>query len=81
VLEDLIVDVIVEDDGPTYRIIDLEELADAMVSGAVSVESLHAPLRELQRFLDAHLHGGKDFPPAVIRPLRDIALGDFLSFP
>lgn len=66
-LEDLYLDVIVEGSGPTYRMIDIEELADALQSGAVSVETLHEPLRCLQRFLDDHLHGGKDFPPRVIR--------------
>lgn len=66
-LEDLFVDVIVEGNGPTYRIIDLEELADALLDGKVSVETMHEPLHRLQRFLDDHLHGGKDFPPRAIR--------------
>ncbi len=67
-LDDLWVDVIVEGNGPTYRIIDLEEMADAFLSHQVSVETMHAPLHNLQKFLDNHLHGGKDFPPAVIQP-------------
>lgn len=66
-LDDLYLDVIVEGSGPTYRMIDLEELADALASGEVSVETMHAPMQRLQRFLDDHLHGGKDFPPAAIR--------------
>jgi predicted RNA-binding protein associated with RNAse of E/G family len=75
VLEDLWLDVIVEANGPTYRLIDLEELADALLAGATTIERMHAPLRALQRFLDEHLHGGKDFPPAALGVYRDIAPG------
>ena len=71
-LDDLWVDVIVEGNGPTYRIIDLEELADALSSGKVSVQTIAEPLRRLQRFLDDHLHGGKDFPPAALQPFYKI---------
>ena len=71
-LDDLWVDVIVEGSGPTYRIIDLEELADALSCGKVSVETMAEPLHRLQRFLDDHLHGGKDFPPAVLQPFHEI---------
>lgn len=67
-LDDLYVDVIVEGDGPTYRIIDLEEMADALMNQAISIDAMHEPLHRLQQFLDNHLHGGKDFPPAVIQP-------------
>lgn len=73
-LVDLLVDVIVEENGPTYRIIDLEELADALLSGQVSIETMHAPLHRLQRFLDNHLHGAKDFPPAALRPFNNLAI-------
>ncbi len=67
-LDDLYIDVIVEGNGPTYRMIDLDDLADALASGKVCGRTLHEPLRGLQRFLDAHLHGGKDFPPRCLRP-------------
>jgi hypothetical protein len=71
-LDDLWVDVIVEGSGPTYRIIDLEELADALRQGTAQIERLVTPLHCLQRFLDSHLHGGKDFPPAVLQPFQQI---------
>jgi len=71
VLEDLYIDLIVEGSGPAYRIIDLNDLADALIEGKVNVETMAEPLHRLQRFLDDHLHGGKDFPPAAIRPFLD----------
>ncbi len=67
-LTDLYVDIIVEGDGPTYRVIDLEEFVDALASGNIRVEELRDPLHRLQAFLDNHIHGGKDFPPACIGP-------------
>jgi predicted RNA-binding protein associated with RNAse of E/G family len=68
-LADLYIDVIVEGSGPVYRLIDLEEFADALRDGKISAEDMNTPLHALQRFLDDHLHGGKDFPPAAIRPM------------
>ena len=67
-LTDLYVDVVIEGCGPTYRVIDLDDVADAVASGAVGREDLAGALRCLQRFLDDHLHHGKDFPPRCIRP-------------
>ena len=67
-LKDLYLDIIVEGNGPTYRIIDLDDLADALMNQKISVEAIHAPLWRLQQFLDNHLHDGKDFPPAIIQP-------------
>jgi predicted RNA-binding protein associated with RNAse of E/G family len=73
-LEDLYLDVIVEGNGPTYRMIDLEDLASALGEGKINVQRLQEPLRRLQRFLDDHLHGGKDFPPAAIKSYMDLGL-------
>lgn len=64
---DLCLDVIIEGTGPTYRVIDLEDFADALVTGRIQADGLRDPLYKLQRFLDNHLHGGKDFPPSSIR--------------
>jgi predicted RNA-binding protein associated with RNAse of E/G family len=66
-LADLYVDIIVEGNGPTYRVIDLEEFIDALASGDIGVEELRDPLHRLQAFLDCHIHAGRDFPPACIR--------------
>ena len=66
-LSDLYVDIVIEGDGPTYRIIDLDDLAGAVASGAIGREDLDGALRRLQQFVDEHLHRGKDFPPQCIR--------------
>ncbi|MEW6750643.1 MAG: DUF402 domain-containing protein, partial [Candidatus Latescibacterota bacterium] len=66
-LTDLCIDVIIEGYGPAYRVIDLDDLADAASSGALSPSDLDLALRHLQRFLDECLHRGRDFPPACIR--------------
>ena len=58
--------------GNLDRIIDLEELADALLTSKVCITTMHAPLLCLQRFLDNHLHGGKDFPPAAIQPFEEV---------
>ncbi len=73
-LEDLFLDVIVENNGPTYRAIDLDELADALANHQVSIAMISGALHRFQTFLDNHLHGGKDFPPAVFQPLWEIPI-------
>jgi hypothetical protein len=66
---DLYVDIWVKGIGPTYEMLDLHELADALAVGKVGVEELKEPLCCLQKFLDNHLNfGAKDFPPQCIRP-------------
>ena len=67
-LTDLYVDVVIEGDGPTYRVIDLEDLAEAVVSESINDEDVAAALGPLQRFVDEHLHRKMDFPPESIRP-------------
>ncbi len=67
-LKDLYVDIIIEGNGPTYRVIDLEELGDALESGQIQLSEIAGPLRNLQQFLDGHVHGAKEFPPECIRP-------------
>ena len=67
-LTDLYVDVVIEGNGPTYRVLDLDDMADAAASGDISREDLAGALRSLQRFVDGHLHRGRDFPPRCIRP-------------
>ena len=76
-VRDLYVDVIVPTDGRPYRMLDLDELADAIGDGAVPLAEGLDGLGRWQRFLDRHLHhqrfpitGWTDFPPAAIAPLR-----------
>lgn len=77
---DLYVDVIVPTDGRPYRMLDLDEFADALADGMLSLEDAVAGLRRWQRFLDRYLHADRwpptewsDFPPASIRSLLDFA--------
>ena len=67
-LVDLYVDVIVEAEGPAYRVIDLDDLANAAATGVMRPDEVATTLRQLQRFVDGHLHRGRDFPPQSIRP-------------
>ena len=79
VFRDLFVDAIVPADGRHPRILDLEELADAVADGLICWEVAASGLRRWQQFLDQHLYTGrwpgdslKDFPPAALRPLIDM---------
>lgn len=89
VLRDLYVDVMVTD-GRVPRTLDLDELADACSSGAITVDQLTDGLRRWQRFLDRYVHSSRfpqrrltDFPPAAIRPLAglDGLFGPPVSWP
>jgi hypothetical protein len=67
-VSDELVDIVVESMGPTYRIIDLDEIADALASGRVTGGQLGRTLASAQRFLDRYLHRGARFPPPQIAP-------------
>jgi hypothetical protein len=76
---DQYVDVIVATDGRPYRMLDLDEFADAIRQGVLSLPDALDALGRWQRFLDRHLHtqrlptaGWSDFPPAAIAPLADL---------
>jgi len=72
-LTDMYIDVIIEGHGPTYRIIDIEEYADALISGNIILSDIKTHFIQLQQFLDNYLHRGKVFPPKLIRDLmKDI---------
>ncbi len=78
-LRDAFLDVIVPTDGRPYRLLDLDEYADAIASGALRLDVALDGLRRWQWFLDRHLHARRwprvpwsDFPPAAIRPLADL---------
>jgi Protein of unknown function (DUF402) len=73
---DLYIDVIVPTDGRHYRMLDLDEYADAIVDGRLSLSQAADGLGRWQRFLDRYLHGRRwpraewaDFPPASVRGL------------
>ncbi|MDT9105948.1 hypothetical protein RSW49_23735, partial [Escherichia coli] len=76
---DLYIDVIVPTDGRHYRMLDLDEYAEALRDGSVSLDAAIDGLQRWQRFLDRHLHAGRwpleawsDFPPQSIRPLAEL---------
>ena len=78
---DLYVDVMVPMDGRHYRMLDLDEFADAIDSAALSIQLATDALRRWQHFLDRHLHATRepvgewtDFPPAAILPLLELPL-------
>lgn len=77
---DLYVDVIVPTDTRHYRLLDVDEYADAMLNGTLSLEEAADGLRRWQKFLDRYLHNGRwpsaewfDFPPASIHELANSA--------
>jgi len=79
ILRDLFIDVMVPMDGRHYRMLDLDEFADAIDDGSLGVEQATDALRRWQLFLDRHLHAGvapverwTDFPPAAILPLLEL---------
>jgi hypothetical protein len=76
---DLYIDLMVPTDGRHYRMLDLDEYADAMTDGTLSPSVAIDGLRRWQRFLDRHLHTDRfppttwsDFPPASIRHLYEM---------
>lgn len=81
------IDVLVPPPGQPYRVIDIDEFADAMHSGQLPAGDAIDGLRRLQAFLDRHLHGSRDdphryeprdrwpdFPPAALDPLLDVSI-------
>lgn len=73
---DLWIDVMVPTDGRHYRMLDLDEFADAIAGGDLPVEVAVDGLRRWQRFLDEFLHHERDprgswfdFPPAAFANL------------
>jgi len=73
---DRYLDVIVGPPGHPYRVLDMDEFGDALLSGALSPEQAVDGLRRFQRFLDRYLNrpgdaelAWPDFPPRAIRPL------------
>lgn len=77
---DLDIDVFVPTDGRPYRMLDLDEFADAIAAEEFTIDQVLDGLRRWQLFLDRHLHifrdgkdvdhGWRDFPPQEIEPFR-----------
>ncbi len=83
---DFDIDVFVPTDGRPYRMLDLDEFADALEAGEFTFVEAIDGLRRWQRFLDTHLHrfgpgdvqfGWRDFPPAAIASMAELRQGAF----
>jgi hypothetical protein len=90
ILRDLFIDVMVPTDGRHYRMLDLDDYADAMANGTLPLDLAIDGLRRWQRFLDRHLHAERwpsaawpDFPPRSIQALAELAgpFGDPVRVP
>jgi predicted RNA-binding protein associated with RNAse of E/G family len=76
---DRYIDFIVPARASPYRVLDLEELADALSDGNISTAAAAKALRAAQAFVDTYLHrigqrqgaSWKDFPPASDRSTTD----------
>lgn len=66
VLKDLYLDVIIYNDCKEHKIIDFDDLANALVEGKVSPKELENPLKGFQIFLDTCVYQ-KEFPPFEIK--------------
>ena len=73
---DRYIDFIVPASTSPYRVLDMDELADALSEGHISIGAATKALRAAQAFVDTYLHrigerqgpSWKDFPPAAIGP-------------
>ena len=90
ILRDLYIDVMVPTDGRHQRMLDLAEFAHAMERGHLDTATAVDALRRWQRFLDRHLHEGRDpvsrwtdFPPQRVRALSALPgpLGPVITVP
>lgn len=75
---DRYIDFTVPPNGPGYRVLDLDELGEAIAAGKVTPEQASRALAAAQRFIDRHLHRPRvlpgawvDFPPAALEPVTD----------
>lgn len=77
IIRDLYIDVMVPTDGRHHRLLDLDEFADAIDQGRMTIDVAVDALRRWQSFLDTYLYGGRDpragwsdFPPRAIAALE-----------
>jgi hypothetical protein len=81
-ITDLDIDLFVPTDGRPYRMLDLDEFADAIEAAEFTIEQAMSGLRRWQTFLDRYIHifgpgkdvgpGWLDFPPKSIEPLKHL---------
>lgn len=75
------VDFIVGPPGFPYRVLDLDELGEALTTGALTERQVAHVLAASQAFVDRRLQGQNhhgpdwpDFPPAALAPVREIEI-------
>lgn len=80
-VRDRYVDFLVGPPELPYRVLDLDELGDAMLAGILTPTQAADVLTAAQTFADRYLQrkgdytaGWPDFPPAALEPLRDITI-------
>jgi predicted RNA-binding protein associated with RNAse of E/G family len=64
---DKYIDIVIEGNGPTYRIFDFDDYADAIIDKKISLEEIKEHFVQIQNFLDNYIHNGKIFPPEKIK--------------
>ncbi len=67
------IDITIEKDLQTYKILDLEDFGEAISERRILPRDAYRLLRDTQGFLDTHLHGGPKFPPQETLPLLEEA--------
>jgi hypothetical protein len=67
-VRDMALDVIVEGMGPTYRMLDLDDVARRLASGVFSIQEAADVLTRAETFVDTYLHRKAPWPPPQIRP-------------
>lgn len=75
-VDDLYIDVIVGPPDQPYRVLDLDDFAEAQASGRLGADQAERGLRQVQQFLDRRLNRRHDvtptwpdFPPAEVEAL------------
>jgi hypothetical protein len=78
-VRDVYVDLIVPPHVQPYRVLDLDDFADALQDSRLNVDDAARAMRNLQSFMDRHLHvrsaemmNWQDFPPIGIRQLETL---------
>lgn len=67
-VRDMALDVVVEGFGPTYRMLDLDDLGRRLLTGEFTPCQVSSVLSRAQAFLDRYLHRGAPWPPPEVRP-------------
>jgi hypothetical protein len=57
------IDITIEENLQTYRLLDLEDFGEAIAEHRIASDDAYRLLRLTQEFLDTYLHGGPKFPP------------------